>query len=171
MKIRKSAETDLPVLVELLEEAKQTIAALGIDQWQAGYPNEAVIREDIRCGCSYCVLWDQKICGTFVLVEHEPTYDRIYDGHWLTGDDRHAYITIHRIAVAVAKRGQGVCDVIMDFVSREAASRGLASIRVDTHPGNRVMRRMLEKQDFLHCGTIHLTDGSPRVAYEKTVCR
>ena len=42
-------------------------------------------------------------------------------------------------------------------------------VRVDTHEGNIPMRKMLEKNGFEYCGTIHLLDGQPRVAYEKLV--
>ena len=31
------------------------------------------------------------------------------------------------------------------------------------------MRRMLEKHGFVHCGTIYLQNGDPRVAYEKVL--
>ena len=50
-----------------------------------------------------------------------------------------------------------------------AADNGYASVRVDTHQGNLPMRRMLEKNGFEYCGTIHLLDGQSRVAYERLV--
>ena len=46
---------------------------------------------------------------------------------------------------------------------------GKSSLRIDTHEGNVVMRRMLEKQGFMPCGTILLQNGDPRVAYEKVL--
>ena len=48
-----------------------------------------------------------------------------------------------------------------------ARSLGRTSLRIDTHEGNVVMRRMLEKHGFVHRGVIHLENGDPRVAYEK----
>jgi hypothetical protein len=55
----------------------------------------------------------------------------------------------------------------MDHAAQYAQMRGKASLRIDTHQGNIVMRRMLEKQGFTYCGVIHLPSGAPRVAYER----
>ena len=153
--------------MEIFTESRGTIGALGIDQWQNGYPNEQVVLEDIRLGRSYCLEENGQIWGTFVLVPEEPSYDRITQGHWLTRGQN--YIALHRVAVAVAKRGQGLPDLIMAYAAEAAAAQGKGSLRVDTHQGNLVMRRMLEKQGFKHCGTIHLPTGDPRVAYERTL--
>jgi hypothetical protein len=40
-------------------------------------------------------------------------------------------------------------------------------LRIATHEGNVVMRRMLEKHGFELCGVIYLENGDPRVAYER----
>jgi RimJ/RimL family protein N-acetyltransferase len=57
----------------------------------------------------------------------------------------------------------------MAFASDYAKKPGKNSLRIDTHEGNVVMRRMLEKQGFTHCGTIYLANGDKRVAYEKVL--
>lgn len=165
MHIRISTQADLLRLMEIFTEARQTIAALGIDQWQDGYPNEQVILQDIALNRSYCLEENGQIWGTFVLVAGEPCYDRITEGNWLTPDQN--YIAIHRVAVSVAKRGQGLPDLIMSYAAGHAAALEKNSLRIDTHRGNLVMRRMLEKQGFIHCGTIYLTSGASRVAYER----
>ena len=108
-----------------------------------------------------------EVCGTFVLLtDGEPTYDKIYDGAWRTDGD---YVAIHRVAIAVKHRGQGIAETIMRFAAAFAKERGLCSLRIDTHYGNVVMRRMLEKNGFLPCGTILLLNGDKRIAYEKIV--
>lgn len=165
MDIRLSQPKDLPALLELFEEARKTIAALGIDQWQDGYPSEAVVQEDIENHRSYVVEKSGVLQGTFVLVEQEPDYDKIYEGQW----QEKAYIAIHRVAVSVVSRGTGITDAIIRYASAHAQNLGRPSLRIDTHRGNVPMRRMLEKQGFQHRGQIFLQDGSPRVAYEKSL--
>lgn len=172
MKIRLAVLRDLDTLMPLFDEARGTIAALGIDQWQDGYPSRPVIEDDVMRGRSYVAECDDgTICGTFVLVDDgEVTYDEIYGGRWLTGDSRGThcvYVAIHRVAVAVARRGSGISTAILDYAAAHARALGRASLRIDTHEGNVVMRRSLEKCGFLHVGEISLPDGSPRVAYEK----
>lgn len=168
--IRKATFSDLDALMPIFDEARETIAALGIDQWQDGYPAREVIAVDILQACSYAVMCDDEIVGTFVIVDDgEPTYDHIYDGHWLTGDDERAYIALHRVAVAVKKRGSGISTAIIDYAVQYAKTHGCASVRIDTHAGNIVMRKMLEKHGFVYCGVIYLQSGAARVAYEKVL--
>lgn len=170
MEIRKTNVRDLDTVMEILNEARRTIAALGINQWQDGYPTPEVISDDIARGRSRVMLRNGEIIGTFaVLDDGEPTYDRIFDGHWLTGDDNRNYVAVHRVAISVKSRGSGASGELVNYVCKTAAELGMASVRIDTHEGNAVMRRMLEKNGFIHCGTIYLENGDPRVAYEKTV--
>jgi predicted GNAT family N-acyltransferase len=44
------------------------------------------------------------------------------------------------------------------------------NVRIDTHENNYVMQNMLKKNGFVHCGTIYLEDGQPRMAFQK-VCK
>lgn len=173
IKIRKSTEQDLPALLSIFDEARGTIKQLGIDQWQNGYPHSEVIRDDISRGESYSVTADGEICATFALIEGgEPTYDKIYDGAWLTGYSPATspdYFAIHRVAISVRLRGQGIATKIIDFAAQKARAAEKRSLRIDTHRGNVVMRRMLEKHGFTHTGTIYLADNAERVAYEKLI--
>ncbi len=107
------------------------------------------------------------VWGTFVLVPEEPCYDCITQGRWRSNEED--YIAIHRVAVAVAKRGQGIPGRMMSYAAGHAVELGRCALRIDTHRGNVVMRRMLEKQGFQHCGTIYLPGGEDRVAYERIV--
>lgn len=169
MLIRKSDNSDIKFLMPIFEEARRTIATLGIDQWQNGYPSEDVILDDIEKAQSYLCEIDGKVCGTFAMLENgEPTYDKIYDGKWLTGDSAE-YIAIHRVAISVSTRGSGLSGKIIGYATEFAKSLGRGSLRIDTHRGNVVMRRMLEKNGFKYCGIIYLEGGDERVAYEKIV--
>ena len=166
MKIRKSSVSDINNLLEIFDEARKTIATLGIDQWQNGYPSFDVVREDISLSRSYAVEIDESVCGTFVMMENEPTYDKIYEGEWLGNED---YIAIHRVAISVRCRGRGISTSIIDCAASYARFLGRSSLRIDTHEGNVVMRRMLEKHGFEYCGVIYLENGEARVAYEKVL--
>ena len=170
MQIRLATLLDLDHLMPLFDEARGTIAALGIDQWQDGYPSRPVIEDDVMRGRSYVVECDDgTICGTFVLVDDgEVTYNKIFGGRWLTGD-RLDYVAIHRVAVAVARRGSGISTATLDYAASHARALGRTSLRIDTHEGNVVMRRMLEKHGFILCGGIRLQSGAPRVAYERVL--
>ena len=70
-------------------------------------------------------------------------------------------------------RGQGVAGRLFASVCDLAASRGVGSVRVDTHPDNRAMRAALEKAGFTACGELLLDRceeaGDPRVGYERVL--
>lgn len=178
VKIRKSTLFDLCGIMAVLDEARGTIATLGIDQWQDGYPQREVIEADILNGVSYCIenCDTGEIISTFaVFSEGEVLYDNIYDGEWKTGTslsslkDDVTYIALHRVAISVKSRGSGLSTKIIEFAKLMAKEKGKISLRIDTHEGNVVMRRMLEKHGFSHCGMIYLENGDPRVAYEVEV--
>ncbi|MBQ4090704.1 MAG: N-acetyltransferase [Clostridia bacterium] len=168
--IRKSTLADISDLSALFDEARGTIKLLGIDQWQNGYPSREVIANDIEKGVSYTVLYDGEMRGTFALIENgEPTYDKIFDGEWQTGYSNSQfpdYFALHRVAISVSARGTGLSTEIIGYAKEKATAKGKRSLRIDTHRGNVVMRRMLEKHGFVHCGTIFLESGDERVAYE-----
>ena len=169
MIIRKTTAADTTALDALFAEARATIAALGIDQWQNGYPSPDVIAQDLSLDRSYVIEIDGEIVGTFVLVtDGEPDYDHIFDGAWRTGDGRD-YVAIHRVAISVARRGSGLSSAIINYAAEVARDLGRASLRIDTHKGNVVMRKMLERHGFVHCGSIYLQGADHRVAYEKII--
>ena len=168
--IRKSTKQDIDRIMIILAEARQKMGQLGIDQWQYGYPSREIIKEDVALGMSYAIREsdDGEVLGTFFVEDRgEPTYDKIYDGEWLTGDAN--YIAIHRVALCNAKRGSGIANEMVKFAEEKCKEAGVGSIRIDTHRGNIPMRRFLEKNGFVFCGIIYLGTGEERVAYEKLV--
>ena len=178
MVISQARIKDLDAVMEIIAEARGTIAALGIDQWQDGYPQREIIEADILSGVSYCIENTEsgEILATFGVFEAgDVLYDKIFDGEWRMGDSLSClgegvvYTAIHRVAISVKSRGQGLSTAMIDFVAEKARAKGKRSLRIDTHEGNVVMRKMLEKHGFCHCGTIYLENGDPRVAYEKVL--
>jgi GNAT superfamily N-acetyltransferase len=167
MDFRKATKKDLDRVMQIISDARARIGKLGIDQWQYGYPTRDIVKEDVELERFYVGEENGNILSVFVILKDgEPTYDAIYNGEWLTGDSKN-YVAVHRIAVAEGTVRRGIGSETMSFVAAVAIKEGFESIRIDTHEGNIPMRGMLEKNGFVHCGTIYLTDGQKRVAYEK----
>ena len=172
--IRPTTPNDIGLVMSIIEEARATIAALGINQWQNGSPNRAMIEEDIALGHGRAVTLNGEIVGTFALIfDGEPTYSTIEQGSWSLPDrtdtGEWSYLAIHRVAISVASRGTGVSTTIIRYAEDTARTLGRTSLRIDTPEGNVVMRRMLEKHGLTHRGTVHLENGDPRVAYERLI--
>lgn len=170
MRIIPATEEHLDAIAAITDQAKASMAALGFDQWQRGYPNRAVWEADIAEGAAYVAVDEHGVAGMFRYGnEPEAAYDTL-QGRWLTAGP---YATIHRCAVADDRRGQGIIARLFAFACEKAAAEGMASVRVDTHHDNAPMRRAVEKFGFEPCGDITLLDGaeagSPRIAFEKTL--
>ena len=50
MEIRSTKPDEIDTLMDLFAEARATIASLGIDQWQNGYPDRETVMRDIESG-------------------------------------------------------------------------------------------------------------------------
>ena len=167
MIIRLAEKKDIDRIMQIISDARESIGRLGIDQWQYGYPTRDIVKEDVMLERSFVVIKDDEICATFALMLHgEPTYKKIYCGAWISDGE---YLALHRIAIESSHKGKGIAEQIVKFICEYGNENGYSSVRVDTHQGNIPMRKMLEKNGFEYCGTIHLLDGQDRVAYERLV--
>lgn len=166
MEIRKTVQTDIPVVMEIIGDAQTYLRSCGVEQWQDGYPTAAVIAEDIEKGISYVATENGEIIGTAAIsFDGEPNYAEIRNGRWQNDEP---YAVIHRIAVGNRHRSRGAASNMMLFAERLCEERGVGSIRIDTHADNKSMQRLLERLDYKYCGEITiLSSGAPRNAYMK----
>lgn len=164
--VRDGVEGDLDEIAALYDAARESMRALGIDQWQQGYPNRASAARDMEEGICRVLTQNGDILATAaVYVGHEPTYDAIYGGSWAVDEAR--YGIIHRIAVSPLAKRRGAASAIMEYCAALALEAGVRTLRCDTHYGNIPMRRTLERNGYEYRGTILLAGGAERAAYEK----
>lgn len=177
MQFRRTTETDIDQIMDILTGARKALRALGIDQWQGGYPHREAIEDDVLRGNSY-VVFDEggRIVATgMVGFDGERDYDHIEQGAWLTQSlsDDPCYAVIHRVAVDASCKGRGAASFLLDCAERMTRDHGCTSVRIDTHPGNVPMRNLLVKGGFTECGTIYIAHAGSampnRVAYERFV--
>ena len=169
MKLRLSTAQDVPEIMTIIEKARAFLKASGVDQWQTGYPDEALIREDIATGIGY-VLVDGDIIAATLSIDcaGEPAYDAIEEGAWLSTNL--PYGVVHRMAVSPAYRGKGISKVVMAQVEALLLEQSMQSFKIDTHQDNPVMNHMLTRCGFSYCGIIYF-EGAARLAYEKLLVK
>ncbi|MBE6088669.1 MAG: GNAT family N-acetyltransferase [Clostridium beijerinckii] len=167
MEFRKAVETDINYIMSIIKQAQDYFKEQGIDQWQNNYPNLETIRNDIANKHSYILLKDNNIVATAaVSFDGEKTYNSIYEGEWITNNE---YAVIHRIAVDNTYKGLGLSSKIIKNVEELCLSKGVHSIKIDTHEENISMQKLLKKNKFQYCGVIYLEDGNKRIAFERTL--
>lgn len=157
--IRKANIDDMPEILRIYSAARQFMMENGNPtQWGESYPQKSILLEDIICGQLFIEEIEGKAHGVFAFILGEdPSYHAIVDGEWLSDSP---YGTIHR--VASDGRAKGFMKRTIDFCSRITPH-----LRIDTHENNGIMQHLIIKNGFTLCGTIFVSDGSPRIAYEK----
>lgn len=169
MHIRIATHEDLPFMLSLLEQAKSRLANLAIDQWQDGYPNETSIRQDIDCQEAYVGLIDDRIVLTMAFsTAGDPNYDRIEEGSWISPE--RPYGVLHRMSVHEDWLEKGLARQAFMWAEKELLVRGFYAMRVDTHPGNLPMQKLLRNMGYVYTGHIYVRGNGLREAFEKTLC-
>ena len=161
-KIRKANLKDLPIILNLRNQAREIMRSYGNTfQWPNGYPREDMFVKDIEQGYSYVMMNGEGIIvGTFALIPGpDITYKVIYDGQWL---DDEPYYVIHRIAST--PDSHGILDAVLNYCERINPNN-----RIDTHEANIIMRKGLERHGYQYCGIIHLLNGDERMAFQKSI--
>lgn len=165
MKIRKSYLDDLPQIMQIIDQAKESLKRDGVNQWQDGYPNQETIKKDISDACSYVVVSNDVVVATFMLAGGpDASYSNIYEGAWINNERN--YYVLHRIAVDQDYKHQGVAKFIIESIVREKLNPEFVSLRIDTHKDNFRMRRLLQSLGFSYCGVIKLDSHELREAFE-----
>lgn len=167
MEFRRASGSDTGRIMEIVRQAQDYFRIHSIDQWQNDYPNNKVICADIQNKSGYVILTDDKIVAYAVLsFDKEDAYEALYCGEWQRTED---YAVIHRMAVDNAFKGRGLASVILKKFEEICLAKGIRYIRTDTHEENIPMQDFLRKAGFKYCGVVFLTDGSKRVAFDKTI--
>lgn len=163
MIFRPAMPEDVPAIMTLVEAGVRRLAAMGVDQWQDGYPNRGRIEQDVAEGIGYVIEENDRVVAYgAVIFTGEEAY-RAIDGRWLTDEEN--YVVVHRMCVAEEVVGHGFGRRFME--AAEQLSRGrVQSFRVDTHADNRVMQSLLPRLGFTRCGIIYF-ESRHLVAFEK----
>lgn len=159
MQIRNTSMEDLDAVMALYDLCRQYMRENGnLHQWINGYPSRALIEDDINKAQSYvCEDAEGRLLAVFTFIQGEEPDYRVIRGAWVGGAC--PYGVVHRLGVGV-HRG-GVASYCLDWCLARCGD-----IRIDTHADNIPMQRMLEKNGFICCGEITISDGTPRTAFE-----
>ena len=156
IEIRKAEKKDAKEAERIFGSARRFMRENGNEaQWNGVYPSAENVYEDVENGCGYVMCDDGKVFAYFAFVLGDDPTSAYIEGEWI---DDSPYGTIHRIASDGTHKG------VMD--SCVAFCRTICPhVRIDTHVNNRAMRNALARLSFIHCGTIYIEDGSPRMAF------
>lgn len=166
--MRQARPKDLNSVLTIINNGKQFLKLQQINQWQAGYPNENTISQDIDDGVGFVFTIDKKVAGYAALVYGEDSgYTHIVEGKWDNPDFN--YFAIHRIAISDEYRGQNLSGKFFTAIITYIFSQNGRDIRIDTHPKNKVMQSVIKSNGFIKKGIVHVdesNDETERYAYQ-----
>ena len=164
---RKALLEEIPAIWIILQAGIQRRKEDGSTQWQDGYPNPDVIKNDIEKEAAYVLVEGNSIIGyCAILINDEPEYEKII-GKWLSNNH---YVVFHRVAIAPTHLGKGLAKKIMEYIEAFALSRNIHSIKADTNFDNSAMMNIFIKLGYQYCGEVYFR-GSARRAYEKLLIK
>lgn len=162
---RKASRTDVPEIWSILQQAIHRRKLDGSRQWQDGYPNEEVLRQDIDKGVGYVLTIDDAVAGyAAILINDEPAYHEL-KGSWITNGD---FVVLHRLAVSDQFLGQGIAQKMLLHAEQVALKNDINSVKIDTNFDNAPMLKIVEKLGYQYCGEVTFRGGA-RMAFEKVL--
>lgn len=176
--IRLATFDDYDAIMGIYADAREFMKANGNEsQWglpspgKSLWPSEDSVKSKISTGIQYIcetkIDGKQKVAATFAFTNgiDEPSYKSIYEGSW-PDDGNEPYGVIHCFASANVVKGAA------SFCLGWALNQ-CKYMKIDTHPNNKPMRSLLEKNSFVYCGKILMpevqNDDIIRVAYCKRI--
>ncbi len=148
--IRTGKLSDVPALDAIARRVADELHASGVDQWSAVYPGVKEFTSDAMKGALFVDEEDGLVAGSMSLLpENDPAYVAV---SW---HGSHALV-MHRVMVDPIYRRQGIGAALFAFAIARARAAGADSLKVDTHPDNLRMRRLIERFGFVHRGHLPL---------------
>lgn len=165
LSFRKAKIAEIPQIWNIIQDAIQRRKEDGSNQWQDGYPNPDVLKNDIIKETGFVLTENNVIIGyCAILINDEPEYENI-EGKWLTTTD---FVVFHRVAITTTHLGKGFAKVMFNYIEDYALSKNIYSVKADTNFDNLPMISIFEKTGYVFCGEVYFR-GSARKAFEKVL--
>lgn len=163
MEIQKAQIENIDDILLIIDEARAIMRESGnMTQWSDGYPSREVITTDIDLNQAFVCIEGNQLVGYFCFIygdDPDSNYHVIEAGKWLNDKP---YGVIHRLASG--RKIKGIAQKAFEYAFSVSNN-----IRVDTHHENLPMQNFLKKNEFIYCGIIYVSDGTPRDAFQKTI--
>lgn len=163
--VRQTTLDDLPKAMETIAGTKKTLSDNGVDQWQQGYPNEEIVKQDIEEDIGFSLILDGEIVGGAALQQgYDKDFQDMIDGAWDSESDV-TYAIIRRLSVN--EKGKRFCSDLIENLLTISHYLGYSDVRTDVHPDNLEMKRIITDCGFVEKGTIRVArENDKRIAYQ-----
>lgn len=158
--IRLAINEEIQAISELAKIVRTDMWNNGLEQWTGNYPAYENFYKDYLEKGLYVLLKDDQIIGSVsIFVENEPAYLEV---SW----EKERALVVHRIIVDPLEQGKGFGKELIEYAISMAKKDGFESVKIDTHPDNLKMQKLLKSMNFSYRGYLSSIN---RLAFEKVV--
>jgi GNAT superfamily N-acetyltransferase len=155
MRIARAAATDLPVVLDLIEEASGWLRLKDTDQWQKPWPDEgrrnARVLKGLQGGCTWIVR-DGQVPAATVTITPRRNAD-VWPESACTCNLAERAVFVHRLITARKYAGLGLGAELLDWAGlRGQRLYGARWVRIDVWSTNRGLHDYYLKRGFEPCG-------------------
>ncbi len=164
MLIRLATKTDIPQILQLINEVVPALTAEGNFQWDTGYPNAEIFENDITLNELWVADAEGDIAGVAAITtDQEPEYAM---ANWNVNETA---VVVHRLAIIPRYRGKGIANKLLLQAEQVARSRGIKVMRIDTNVVNTAAQQLFLRAGYIYAGEIGLDfrPGMRFYCYEK----
>jgi mannose-6-phosphate isomerase len=156
MEIIQATEKELDELISFYQVVTDNMEENALTQWHWGrYPNEDLIRGDVKAGRLYYLREDDEIAAAVIaMTGQDPEYEKL---SWTCGIRPGVF---HRLAVHPSMQGAGLGGLVLDDVQQMLRRSGCDCVRCDASTKNKAAIRLYEKMGFRRCGSMQW-EGAP----------
>lgn len=149
-KVVKATRDDVSEVSGLLQEVATWLRGKNIDQWSylADRSHDDSIRENIELEQVYLVKDKDEIIATFALNKQQGKWDADL---WGQLEDHSIYL--HRLAVARARKGEGLGREILSWIEKKARVENIDYIKLDCVEYNHPLNQFYLANGYEHQGT------------------
>ena len=148
--IRIATPDDLPAIMAIVKGTVAMMLKVGSTQWDENYSTLAHFASDIAAGSLHVAEQQGQVVGFVCLNTEEPEGYKALS--WPVDCPA---LVLHRIAIAVPFRRQGVGSRLMAFAEQLARQQGAVAIRCDTYSLNANMNRMFTQRGYQFVGEMY----------------
>ena len=141
MIIKRAAESDIPVIEDILLDAMHWMDSTGQHLWEEHNLRwDGTLKEYYGAAENFYILYVDEIpAACMILIDHDPVFWDLPKGEALY---------IHKLAVKREFAGKGYSKALIDYAKDTARERGIASVRLDTHQFRPKVRAIYEREGF-----------------------
>jgi ribosomal protein S18 acetylase RimI-like enzyme len=159
--VRPAGLDDMPIVVNLIDEASAWLRTKDTDQWAKPWPSRKARDNRVANGL--------RLKRTWLVVDHEDTpvatiTCRRYPNQnlWSRAEQLEQAVYVSRLIVARRHAGLGIGEALIDWAGKRAQKQWKAEwIRIDVWTTNNALRDYYEKRGFRFCREVIFPEGTP----------